>query len=188
MAPPAREAVRVSIRRSPGGVITESHRVNLTLHCHLEDAGGGPVDGVAWYYQGELLTHLPHSDCHQGSGGGPELSHVTDVTEFSGQHLLLSEGEFNGDLIEEEFSGSGDYTDLELSGSGQYGEPGVRLCGVDPTQLVLHEVGREFSGHYSCAILTGGSLGPTSDLLHLSVQCKILFIFYFLTRRDSCHG
>ena len=168
------EALLVSLRRTPAGIITESQRANLTLHCLLQESQSGPVESVAWYYQGDLLRTIPDTDCLEGSGSAGDIQISSEVMELSdiSQDFQLIPGEVPDLRLEGDYSGSGDHLDLELSGMGE-------LCGVDPTELVLYEVNREFSGDYSCAVVSGGVLGPTSELLHLSVQCKNLFFSHF---------
>ena len=171
-------SVRVDIRRSPPGDIIESGRPNVTLHCDLLESG--PVESVIWYYQGEVLRQISEGKCHHhhqpaladflhhelGSG----LEGSSEGSEGS------SGGEADGVLLEDELLSSGDYMDLETGGSGE--TPPHILCGVQPGQLSLHEVSRQFSGRYACAAVSGGVEGPRSEELELSVECKSDFVLF----------
>ena len=88
-----------------------------------------------------------------------EKREVTDYSEVSDEYG-------SGDKLfeEEEESGSGidsEYLDV------------VRLlCDVDPATLTLASVTRQFSGDYSCAVITDKRLTAPSSPLEVIVECK----------------
>ena len=73
--------------------------------------------------------------------------------------------------------GSGDklFEEDEASGSGLdsvYLDVVRLLCDVDPTTLTLASVTRQFSGEYSCAIITDKRLTAPSSQVEVTVECK----------------
>jgi len=190
-------AVGVSIRRSPAGSVRESDRANLTLHCDVVGDHPGKVESVVWYYQGDLLTQLPQQDCggEMEVSGDSELSSQSlllaegevsnDLLEWEysaiGDYIhmeLTASGDDGGDAeedvrgdVREDASGDGEEEAGEESGEDAGGMTrGEKLCGVDPDQLILHSVSREFSGQFSCAAVSGGILGPRAQELQLNVE------------------
>ena len=73
--------------------------------------------------------------------------------------------------------GSGDklFEEEEESGSGidsEYLDVVRLLCDVDPATLTLASVTRQFSGDYSCAVITDKRLTAPSSPLEVIVECK----------------
>lgn len=48
-----------------------------------------------------------------------------------------------------------------------------QLCDVDPSYLLLEDVGRGFHGNYSCEGLNDAGWGPLSESSELVVYCKL---------------
>ena len=165
---PAICSVRLDIRRSPPGDIIESGRPNVTLHCDLLESS--PVESVIWYYQGEVLRQIPDEECHHQPGMAEFLHHELG-SWLEGSSEASSPGETEGVLLEEDLISSGAYTDQETEGSGGV-EAAELQCGARPGQLNLPQVSRQFSGRYACAAVSGGVVGPRSEELELSVECK----------------
>ena len=46
------------------------------------------------------------------------------------------------------------------------------LCDIDPSKLLLENVGRSFQGNYSCEGMNAAGWGPASDEEQLIIYCK----------------
>ena len=90
-----------------------------------------------------------------------------DVYEYDDVYSDLELSGSSGDeVIIEDLTNSGDDDEI-------YND--ILLCDVDPTQLILHDVSRQFSGQYSCAPVVNNKIGPTAEKLEIEVECKFFF-------------
>ena len=196
----AQEAV---ISRSPAdGAIIEAEEQNVTLHCGLksentiasviwyfngailtqlpdpqcrdvldddENSGSGDIEG-------DISEFLDHE---LGSGEENENIDLTGLIDDNFLFEALREKREATDYSEgsDEY-GSGDklFEEEEASGSGldsEYLDVVRLLCDVDPATLTLASVTRQFSGDYSCAVVTEDKrLTPPSSPLEVTVECK----------------
>jgi len=158
----------VEIRKEHTGPLSEEDDMNVTLHCDLIDGNPLELVRVSWFMNGELIRQIPDSHCYER-----ELFESDD---------LINE-EFLSEASDYELgSGIGPSTLSDL-GSGMEIGSGVNpdsiqsanhLCDVDPTELFLQHVTRDFSGNFSCAGSNIAGEGPESAPVNLNVMCKHL--------------
>ena len=130
----------------------------------------------------------------------PEYSLESNSDDFSDSRMRrnimeISEVELTNLVGDDVYEYDDVYSDLELSGSSgdeviiedlnNSGDGGsgdddeiyddILLCDVDPSQLILHDVSRQFSGQYSCAPVVNNKIGPKAEKLEIEVECKFFF-------------
>lgn len=76
--------------------------------------------------------------------------------------LLAVRWYLNGELLKE----------LPECASGQNATSESYLCDIDPSKLLLEEVGKSFHGNYSCEGMNEAGWGPMSKDEDLTVYCK----------------
>ena len=174
----------------------------MTLHCGLESDENTIASVIWYFNGAILTQlpdpqcrDVLDDDENSGSGDIEE-----DISEFLDHELGSGEENENIDLtglIDDNFLfealrekreatdysegsdeyGSGDklFEEEEASGSGldsEYLDVVRLLCDVDPATLTLASVTRQFSGDYSCAVITDKRLTPPSSPLEVTVECK----------------
>ena len=140
--------------------------MNVTLHCEL--VGGNPLEltKVYWFMNDELIRQLPDPHCDQLENEDSETLFDEQFISEASDYELGSE--FDGSGIVDIGSG------MEMgSGFNPESDVGVNyLCDVDPTELFLQHVTRDFSGYFSCSGSNIAGEGPESGPVHLDVLCE----------------
>jgi hypothetical protein len=114
----------------------------------------------------ELIRQLPDPRCEQ-------IENEDSLTLFDEQFI----SEASDYELGSGFDGSGivDIGSGMEMGSGFNPESDIRvnyLCDVDPTELFLQHVTRDFSGYFSCSGSNIAGEGPASEPVHLDVLCE----------------
>ena len=141
------ELPTVLIQRYPDGPVSEEEDINVTLHCDLAGENLPKLTSVSWFMNGDLIRHLPDPQCEEL--GYYEEAFVPGASDY----------EIGFDI------GSGNGADISDRNVNFF-------CDVDPTELLLKHVTRDFSGNFSCSGSNRVGKGPTSDVLLLNVLCK----------------
>ena len=156
----------VEIRKDPAGQVNEEDDMNVTLHCDLVDGNPLGLSRVHWFMNGELIRQLPDPHCEQLENTQSENLLDEEFISEAGDYELGSG--FGGSGIIDVGSG------MEM-GSGFNPESEVEvnyLCDVDPTELFLQHVTRDFSGQFSCSGSNMAGEGEESEPVLLDILCE----------------
>ena len=128
--------------------------MNVTLHCDLVGQNNQELKTVRWFMNGELIRQLPDPHCDQ----------VANLE--AGQHARESVKYETGPAMTD-MADYGSGVEINIASDLQY------LCDVDPTQLVLQQVTREFSGNFSCSGGDSVREDVPSEAVELDILCKL---------------
>jgi len=153
----------VAIRKDPDDILREEDDMNVTLHCDLVDGNPLELSTVFWFRNGKMIRQLPDPHC----------AHVEEVhSDMLENELFINEAsdyELGSGL---DGSGFEDFGSAMEMGSGFNPDSKIEveyLCDVDPTELFLQHVTRDFSGQFSCSGSNSAGGGPESEPVLLDI-------------------
>jgi len=153
----------VAIRKDPDDILREEDDMNVTLHCDLVDGNPRDLSTVFWFRNGKMIRQLPDPHC----------AHIEEV-----QSDLLEDDLFINEAGDYELGSGFDESEIEDFGSAMEMGSGFNpdseivveyLCDVDPTELFLQHVTRDFSGQFSCSGSNYAGEGPESEPVLLDI-------------------
>ena len=128
--------------------------MNVTLHCDLVGQNNQELKTVRWFMNGELIRQLPDPHCDQVAN--------LEAGQHASESVKYRTSPAMTDMMD---YGSG--VEINIATDLQY------LCDVDPTQLVLQQVTREFSGNFSCSGGESVREDVPSEAVELDILCKL---------------